>query len=120
MTYTLVEELQKKAITVIQACWVLKVSRSGYDSYRQCAQATPAVCATSVKLQAAFAASGCAYGTRRLSAVLQDDGMTIGRYQVRSLMKKHQLRPVWKRKFVNTTDSKHDFGRETMPITQRQ
>jgi len=35
--------------------------------------------------------------------------MTIGRYQVRSLMKKHLLRPVWKRKFVNTTDSKHDL-----------
>jgi putative transposase len=109
MSYTLVEELQKKAITVIQACRVLNVSRSGYYSYRQRAQATPAVCATSVKLQAAFAASGCAYGSRRLRTALQDDGMTIGRYQVRSLMKKHLLRPVWKRKFVNTTDSKHDL-----------
>jgi len=109
MSYALVEELQKKAVTVIQACRVLNVSRSGYYSYRQRAQATPTVCATSVKLQAAFAASGCAYGSRRLCTALQDDGMTIGRYRVRSLMKKHQLRPVWKRKFVNTTDSKHDF-----------
>ena len=24
-------------------------------------------------------------------------------------MKKHQLRPTWKRKFVHTTDSKHDL-----------
>lgn len=110
MSYALVEELQKKAVTVTQVCRVLKISRSGYYSYRQRAQATPAVCATSVKLQAAFAASGCAYGSRRLRTALQDDGTMIGRYRVRSLMKKHQLRPVWKRKFVNTTDSKHDFA----------
>lgn len=109
MSYALVEELQRKAVTVIQACRVLKISRSGYYSYRHRAQATPTACATSVKLQAAFAASGCAYGSRRLCTALQDDGMTIGRYRVRSLMKKHQLRPVWKRKFVNTTDSKHDL-----------
>lgn len=109
MSYALVEELQRKAVTVIQACRVLKISRSGYYSYRHRAQATPTVCATSVKLQAAFASSGCAYGSRRLCTALQDDGMTIGRYRVRSLMKKHQLRPVWKRKFVNTTDSKHDL-----------
>ena len=109
MSYALVEELQRRAVTVIQACRVLKISRSGYYSYCHRAQATPTVCATSVKLQAAFAASGCAYGSRRLCTALQDDGMTIGRYRVRSLMKKHQLRPVWKRKFVNTTDSKHDL-----------
>lgn len=36
-----------------------------------------------------------------------DGGIAIGRYRIRSLMKKHGLRPVWKRKFVNTTDSKH-------------
>lgn len=109
MSYLLVAELQKKAVTVTQSCRVLEISRSGYYGYWQRERAAPTVCATSVKLQAAFAASGRAYGSRRLHAVLLDDGIAIGRFRVRSLMKKHGLRPVWKRKFVNTTDSKHSL-----------
>ena len=31
----------------------------------------------------------------------------MGRYRVRRLMREHALRPVWKRKFVSTTDSRH-------------
>ena len=34
-------------------------------------------------------------------------GFMIGRYRVRSMMKSAHLIPVWKRKFVRTTDSKH-------------
>ena len=33
----------------------------------------------------------------------------MGRYKVRSWMRKAVLKPVWKRKFVHTTDSKHDL-----------
>jgi putative transposase len=109
MSYSLVAELHKKAVTVTQSCRVLEISRSGYYGYCQRERAAPTVCATSVRLQAAFAASGRAYGSRRLRAVLLDDGIAIGRFRVRSLMKKHSLRPVWKRKFVNTTDSKHSL-----------
>jgi transposase InsO family protein len=109
MSYTLVEDLQKKAVTVTQSCRVLAISRSGYYAHRQRALATPTVCVASVKLQAAFAASGRSYGSRRLRAALSHDGLAIGRYRVRKLMKRCQLRPVWKRKFVHTTDSKHDL-----------
>lgn len=109
MSYQLVEELQKKAVTVSQSCRVLEISRSGYYAHRQRALVSPKVCAISVKLQAAFATSGRSYGSRRLCAALVKDGIAIGRYRTRSLMKKHRLRPVWKRKFVNTTDSKHDL-----------
>ena len=31
----------------------------------------------------------------------------IGHYRVRTMMRAAQLVPVWKRKFVRTTDSKH-------------
>lgn len=109
MSYQLVEELQKKAVSVTQSCRVLGISRSGFYSARSRAVAAPTVCATSAKLQAAFAASGRTYGSRRLCSVLVDDGIAIGRHRVRSLMKKHQLRPVWKRKFINTTDSRHSL-----------
>lgn len=107
MSHRLVEELQMKAVTVTQACRVLEISRSGFYGARSRAQIAPTVCATSVKLQAAFAASGRTYGSRRLCSALVDKGISIGRYRIRCLMKKHGLRPVWKRKFVNTTDSKH-------------
>jgi hypothetical protein len=38
---------------------------------------------------------------------LANDGLQIGRHQVRRLIQRAQLKPVWKRKFVHTTDSKH-------------
>jgi transposase InsO family protein len=107
MSYQLVEDLQKKAVSVTQSCRVLAISRSGFYGARSRAQALPTACATSARLQAAFASSGRTYGSRRLCTALMDDGIVIGRYRIRSLMKKHGLRPVWKRKFVNTTNSKH-------------
>ena len=52
-------------------------------------------------------AGGQTYGSRRLVQAMRHQGFTIGRYRVRHLMKSAQLVPVWKRKFVRTTDSKH-------------
>jgi transposase InsO family protein len=40
---------------------------------------------------------------------MADAGFRIGRYKVRSMMRQAALKPVWKRKFVHTTDSKHDL-----------
>jgi putative transposase len=45
MNYQLVEDLQKKAISVSQACRVLEVSRSGYYAAAKRLQAAPVVCA---------------------------------------------------------------------------
>lgn len=66
-------------------------------------------CAMAVHLQAAFVASGCTYGSRRLQTSLMQRGLNVGRCRVRSLMKLHGIVPVWKRKFIHTTDSKHDL-----------
>lgn len=63
--------------------------------------------AANVQLKAAFAASGRTYGSCRLCAVLQLQGLSIGRYWVRSLMHAHQLRSVWRRKFIHAIYSKH-------------
>ncbi len=52
-------------------------------------------------------ASGQTYGSRRLVQAMRHQGFIICRYRVRTLMKSAQLVPVWKRKFVRTTDSKH-------------
>ena len=107
MSYQLVEPLQHKAVPVSDACRVLQVSPSGYYAARMRSRRTPVACAASVQLKAAFAASGRAYGSRRLCAALQKQGVTMGRHRVRTLMRANGLRPVWKRKFVHTTDSRH-------------
>jgi len=38
---------------------------------------------------------------------MQAQGTSIGRYRVRRLMRQAALRPVWRRKFAHTTDSRH-------------
>lgn len=107
MIYTLVDQWQQKA-AVTHACRVLDVSRSGYYAARARAKA-PVVCAVSVHLKAAFNASERSYGSRRLVTTLQAQDINIGRFKVMRLMRESNLKPVWKRKFVNTTNSKHDL-----------
>lgn len=107
-----VTEWAKKA-PIKHVCQVLGVSRSGYYGARQRAHAPAAICQDSVQLQAVFLASGCTYGSRRLSAALRAQGHAIGRYRCRTLMKTLGLKPRWRRKFVHTTDSKHD-----LPVAQ--
>ena len=116
MSYQLVEDLQKKAcpqVAVVQACRVLEVSRSGYYAHQTAARqrlATPVVCAATVHLKAAFAASHKAYGSRRLTTEMAKRGVAMGRHRVRTLMRLNGLRPVWRRKFVHTTDSNHGLA----------
>ena len=107
MSYQLVEQLHKKAVTVERLCRVLGVSRSGYYGARERAKLAPKACLISTQLKAAFAASGKVYGSRRLGAVLRAQGLHIGRHRVRRLMRENRLRALWRRKFVHTTDSGH-------------
>ena len=106
--HQLIRQLQKEAIPVKHNCRILDVSRSGfYEAQRRSAK--PVACKTSVHLKAAFIASHQSYGSRRLVTTMANDGFHIGRSKVPSLMRKAALKPVWKRKFVHTTDSKHDL-----------
>ena len=107
MSFALVRQLREKAVPVEQTCRVLEVSRSGYYAACRRSRVQPVVCEASVQLKAAFAASGGAYGSRRLRTAVESRGVVIGIYRVRRLMRQHGLRSVWKRKFVHTTDSKH-------------
>lgn len=102
--------MQQKAIS--QACRVLQVSRAGYYAARLRSK-QPTLCAASVQVKAAFVANQRCYGSRRIVDELQAQDITIGRYKVRRLMREAGLKPVWKRKFINTTDSNHD-----LPVAQ--
>ena len=77
-----VDQAVVKAVTtptpVSQLSRVFGVSRSGLYSARTRQAQTRAVCPQAVQLQAAFAASGRTYGTRRLSAALKHAGLAVG------------------------------------------
>jgi putative transposase len=107
MRYQLVNEWEKKA-EVSRLCDLFDVSRSGFYAAKLRKKAS-VICSKTVFLKAEFASSGKCYGSRRLMTALQTKGITIGRYKVRRLMRQAELTPVWKRKFVNTTDSKHNL-----------
>ncbi|MGF6265235.1 transposase InsO family protein [Paraburkholderia youngii] len=50
---------------------------------------------------------------RRVMQSLREQGIRIGRYRVRAVMREASLRTSWKRKFVSTTDSRH-----TLPVAE--
>ncbi|OEC32506.1 integrase, partial [Pseudomonas sp. 21C1] len=110
MTYRLVQQLQQKAYSVSHLCRLLSVSRSGfYEAQRRAQAPIQQSCPIVVQLKASFAESGGCYGSRPLHKALQAQGIEIGLHKVRRLMRANDLRSTWKRKFVHTTDSKHDL-----------
>jgi putative transposase len=94
---------------VSQCCRVLGVSRSGFYAARQRLRQPEQVDPLSVHAKAAFEASGRSYGSRRLSAALRAKGLNVGRYRARQLMRSNALQTRWRRKFVHTTDSRHEL-----------
>jgi len=111
MKYQCIEQLQQRAEAVAPLCRLLNVSQSGYYAARDRANEPVKVCRVTTHLRAAFAASGRSYGSRRLRLDLHGRGIRVGRYRIRTLMRINGIRPVWKRKFIHTTDSHH-----TLPI----
>lgn len=109
MSQRLVQQLQQEAVPVSRVCELLEISRSGYYEACQRRARGQAVCALGVHLKAAFTASGGSYGSRRMVSELAGQGILIGRYHVRRLMREHGLKACWKRKFVHTTDSNHNL-----------
>ena len=92
-----------------QVCAVLDVSRASY--YRRCKRQTRTVCAKRQRLRAhvkaLFEASGRSYGSRRIKVALMAQNIMVGRYQISQIMQELDIRPVWKKAFVRTTDSQH-------------
>jgi len=105
--YRVVSGLQKEAISISRACRVLGVSRAGYYAAGRAPATKEKALRQAVYVRAAFEASGRTYGSRRVAQDLDKQGLKIGRYRARTLMRQENLRPVWKRKFVATTDSRH-------------
>ena len=76
-------------------CRVLEVSRSGfYDYLKACQKAEPDIeqAAMETRIREIFVKSKYTYGSRRILRQLLSEGYTIGRYRVRSLMRKLNLK----------------------------
>ncbi len=86
MSYPLIGLLQQKAIPVQQSCRVLEVSRSGFYEAK-CRFAKSMIFKTSAHLRAAFMGSHQCYESRRLVTALEAQGIQVGRYRVRHLMR---------------------------------
>ncbi len=64
--------------------------------------------AVAKQVEAVFYQHRRRYGARRIAAELKAQGSRVGRFQVRSLMRKQKLRAIALRSFVpQTTDSRH-------------
>lgn len=102
-----VSAVNNKTYSTLRYCKLIGLNTSSYYAIKA-RQALPvAIKPEQIALKATFMASGQTYGSRRLVKAMRHRGYIIGRYRVRSMMKSAHLIPVWKRKFVRTTDSKH-------------
>ena len=106
MIYSVINRVQQKAVS--QMCRLMPVSRSGYYAAQRRSK-KPTICTAGVQVKAAFAANQRCYGSRRIVDELKAQSIVIGRYKVRRLMREAGLKPVWQKKFVSTTDSRHDL-----------
>lgn len=103
---------QEAAHYPVQAiCSVLSVDKSSYYrslKLRGSAGEKDAVAAAVAKV---FWRHSRRYGSRRIDAELQSEGVSIGRHQIRRLMKEQGLKAIQPRSFVpRTTDSRHHLG----------
>lgn len=116
MKYAWIERHKKRWPITLQ-CEVLDVSVSGYFEHHhrqasdQLGRSGKRVSddALLVHIKAAHAASKGEYGWPRTWQELRADGVRVGKERVRKLMKLHGIKARGKRKFVITTDSKHDL-----------
>jgi putative transposase len=96
---------------VKEMCAMLGVSRTSY--YRLLKP--PAVNDQEVQLRDSvrevFFRHSRRYGSRRIEAELQDQGLEIGRQRIRRMMKEECLRAIQPKRFVpRTTNSSHQLG----------
>ncbi|MBA3443202.1 MAG: IS3 family transposase [Pyrinomonadaceae bacterium] len=88
----------------------MRVSRSAYHDYRSGTShvVSDRKAALGERVKAIFDRHRRRYGARRIAAELNAEGVSAGRYLVRSQMKRHGLRAIQPKRFVPpTTDSRH-------------
>jgi putative transposase len=96
-------------MTIERLCWLAGVSRAGY--YRAWEEAEPdeAEMAIRAAIQEIALAHHRRYGYRRITKELHRRGMVVNHKRVLPMMRTDNLLAVRHRKFILTTDSRHDY-----------
>jgi putative transposase len=96
-------------VTIERMCWLTGVSRAGY--YRQLEESEPdeAEMALKTAIQEIALAHHRRYGYRRVTEELHRRGMVVNHKRVLPMMRRDNLLAVRYRKFILTTDSRHDY-----------
>jgi len=104
-------EAEKANYPVDLMCSVLEVSRSGYYAWvkRKPCSRVLADRELSKKIGTIYEVSQGRYGSPRIHKELEASNTLVSRKRVARLMKEEGLCALTKRRFVRTTDSKHDF-----------
>ena len=98
---------------ITQLCHVLRVSRSSYYAYSagHSYAASQEREEQSAQVREVFYENRRRYGSRRVSETLKQQGLSIGRHKVRSLMKGQGLAAIQPKSFVpRTTQGRHTLG----------
>jgi transposase InsO family protein len=104
-------EAERALYAVGLLCSLLAVSRSGYYAWRgrPASQRAIADRALTAEIRVIHERSQRRYGSPRVHEELGANDMRVGRKRVARLMKEDGISARTKRRFVKTTDSKHDF-----------
>ena len=110
MRYRFVRD-HRSQFQVGMMCRVLEVSRSGYYAWLNRPESTRESenRALTEKIKSIHIKSRKTYGSPRIHRKLLAEGFQCSRGRVARLMREHDIRGRSKRRFVVTTDSKHDF-----------
>jgi len=98
------------AFPVVVMCEVLGVSKSGYYAVKKRPLSARAVEDARLSVEVAVVHKRCRgiYGSPRVHLELRDKGVRVGKKRVERLMRERGLRGRRKRRFIHTTDSRHD------------
>jgi putative transposase len=102
-------EAHRGQFAITRMCRLLSVSRTGYCQWRGRAPSQRSIANTVLDVQVAaiHAQSRRSYGRQRIVRQLHTQGLKSGHERVRRSLLRQKLRPVYRRPYRVTTDSKH-------------
>jgi putative transposase len=114
-------EAEKARFPVDVLCKVLRVGRSGFYAWcgRPESKHSKDDRRIAVEVKEIFEGSKRRYGSPRVHAELRATGHRVGRHRVARLMRAHALQARRRRRFVATTNSKHNFPTPKNVVARR-
>jgi transposase InsO family protein len=112
MKYEFMEE-HRETYKVKSMCEVLKVSRSGYYTWKTRQPSTRQKANEELleRIRRVHHQSRRLYGSPRITAELHEEGVRCGKNRIARIMKDHSIwADVKKRRFRRTTDSRHNYA----------